>query len=276
MQLFVILSGYSLYMYTKSYDKNFIFKKFTQLILPTYVWSYIIYFVKDFNFVGIKPFIHFPDSLAKYTKTLILHPDFIIWFLYIIFLSIFIIYIVKYASKQNEKIFNFFIISALIITFILPTSVNQYFGIYKFKIYFPIFILGYFLAECNIEKCKYLKKFFLPSVLIYFLLFKYYKVFSMDSTLIYYGISFSAIIILYNIALYISKSQFVTNILTFFSVYSLQIYLLQCICLNIGIMTGTVRIISIFIFATLISSLLAYLINKSNIANLLLFGKSRS
>lgn len=273
MPLFVVLSGYSLCRYTKKYDKNFILKKFKQLVIPTFIWSYIIYFVRNFNFVGIKDFINFPQSFLAYTKLLLLHPDYVIWFLYTIFICIFIIFIGKLIFKENEKRLTFLMISIAITLFFLPSFITNFFGIYRLKLYFPIFIFGYFLAKYSNKLLPYLKKLFLPSILCYIILFNFYNV-SIDSIFVYYGISCFAIVILYNISFYIIRNDTLTKYLTFFSNHSLQIYLLQCICLNIGIATGYIRIFSIFISATTISSLLAYLISKNKTLNSILFGKS--
>ena len=101
MPLFMLVSGYSLYKYTKKYDITFLKRRFFRLIIPTIVWSYLIYFVRQFNFVGIKEFILFPDSLIEYTKILFWHPDFVIWFLYIVFLITIIIFMQR--KLINEK-----------------------------------------------------------------------------------------------------------------------------------------------------------------------------
>lgn len=63
MPLFMILSGYTLKAYNKNYDFNFLKKRFLRLMIPTIIWSYLIYIMKDFNFVGIKEFIPFPNSI---------------------------------------------------------------------------------------------------------------------------------------------------------------------------------------------------------------------
>lgn len=46
MPLFMLVSGYSLYKYTKKYDITFLKRRFFRLIIPTIVWSYLIYFVR--------------------------------------------------------------------------------------------------------------------------------------------------------------------------------------------------------------------------------------
>lgn len=271
MPLFMLLSGYTMYKYTKKYDINFLKKKFIRLIIPTIVWSYLIYFVRNFEFVGIKEFIQFPNSIIEYTKILFWYPDILIWFLYIVFLCNIIFYIHKKIIKEkNEKADIIVTILFAIIIYLLP---NQNFGIARLQIYFPIFSLGYYIAKYFEHIKKYLKYLVVPSVIIYIWAFSKFNVI-VDNKLIYYLISISAIIIIYNIVTKI-KYEKINNGLAFLGKKSLEIYLCQCICLNIGIGKGVLRIISIFITATTISTVLAIITNKYDVTNALLYGKSR-
>lgn len=271
MPLFMILSGYSLSKYVKKYDLLFLKKRFCRLIIPTIVWSYLIYFFRDFNFVGIKPFIPFPDSVIDYTKILLLHIDYVIWFLYIVFLCD-IIYFVLNKTIKNNKID---IILCIILHVILLMIPNQNFGIYRLMLYFPLFSVGYYLARYQtiLEKSKYL---IIPSVLLYIFLFKKFSVY-INSVMIYYCISISAIIIIYNFVKYFNKLNItiinkIFNFLSFFGKLSLEIYLCQCLCLNIGVGSGYLRIITIFITATTISIILAKFTTKNNVLSLVLYG----
>ena len=53
---------------------------------------------------------------------------------------------------------------------------------------------------------------------------------------------------------------------------SLEIYLCQCVCLNIGIGRDLLRVITIFITATTISVILAEITNRFYITRMLLYG----
>lgn len=271
MPLFMLLSGYSLYKYTKKWDKKFLQKRFFRLILPTIVWSYFIYFVRNFEFVGIKEFIPFPNSVWEYTKMLFWHPDLLIWFLYIVFLCTMLIFIQrKIIGKTNRKIS---IITTLMIAIVLYLIPNQNFGIMKLQIYFPIFAFGYYLAMYFTKIKKYIKYMILPSVILYIVLFPFYHV-SIDHIPIFYLISTSAMIIIYSLVSRI-KSDKISQILGFFGKKSLEIYLCQCVCLNIGIGKGPIRVISIFITATTISAILAKITSKYQITKALLYGNIR-
>lgn len=85
MQLFVLLSGYTLCMNLKKHGYISIWKKFKHLVIPTYVWSIIIWLVHDFEFVGIKQFRNFDFGLIEYLKILLVRPTYIVWFLWVIF-----------------------------------------------------------------------------------------------------------------------------------------------------------------------------------------------
>jgi len=196
MPLFMLLSGYTMYKYTEKYDINFIRKKFIRLIIPTIVWSYLIYFVRNFEFVGIKEFILFPSNILEYTKTLFWHPDILIWFLYIVFLCNIIFYIHKKIVKDKYEKFD--ILVTILFTIIIYLLPNKNFGMGRLQIYFPIFSLGYYVAKYFEYIKKYLKYLLIPSIITYILIFSRFNV-MIDNKLIYYLISISAIIIIYNI-----------------------------------------------------------------------------
>ena len=271
MPLFMLLLGYSLYKYTKKYDRKFLLKRFFRLIIPTIVWSYLIYFVRNFEFVGIKEFIPFPDSIWEYTKTLFWHPDFIIWFLYIVFLCTIIIFIQR--KMINEKYEKISIVTTILIAIILYLLPNENFGIMRLQIYFPIFALGYYIAM-NFEKIKkYMKYMLIPSIILYVILFPFYDV-TIDNIPVFYLISTSAMIIIYQLVIW-NQSNKINEVLCFFGKKSLEIYLCQCVCLNIGVGKGIVRVISIFITATGISTILAKITNQYHITKAILYGNVR-
>lgn len=271
MPLFVILSGYTLNMYTEKYNFKFLIKKFRRLIIPTIIWSYIIFFVRNFKLVGIKPFIHFPESFLEYTKLLILHPDYVIWFLCIIFYGMVIICFLKNMCKESSVAFVSCGVMLTIVLHMLPDKISNYFAINSFKIYFPIFLLGYIGVDYKEMLLKYKNQALIVAIILYLVLFKIYNI-MIGSVFVFYTISIAAITILYYISRKIEKSEILTKILSFFGKYSLQIYLLQCICLNIGFGSGVFRIITIYISATVISSILAYITTKNKFIRFILYG----
>ena len=265
MPLFIFLSGYTLFISNPKYDKKFIWKKIKRLLFPLIIWSYIMFFVKDFTFVGIKPFIQFPDSIIEYSKFLIFHPDMIYWFLYILFIYNLIFYI---GSKLPKKYFNTFIITIAIVLWNLPISA---FGIYWLRIYFPIFVTGYLMGKYKII-IKELKHYIIPAILFIIIYFPTWNP-GDERILVTYLLATSIILILC-VVIKIIKKAFPLKILSWFGKHSMEFYLCQCLCLNIGIGTNKIRVLTIFISATIISTLLVYITNKFKIIKKLLYGVS--
>lgn len=136
-----------------------------------------------------------------------------------------------------------------------------------------MFTLGYYLAIYFDKIKKYMKYMFIPSIIIYSILFPYYNVY-IDNILVFYVISISAMIIIYNLVIW-NKSRKIEKVLSFFGRKSLEIYLCQCVCLNIGIGNGLLKVISIFITATTISAILAKVTNQYYITRAFLYGNIR-
>lgn len=206
MPLFMIISGYSLYKYSNKLDFSFIKKRFMRLIIPTIVWSYLIYLVRNFWFVGIKPFIHFPESIMEYTKILLKNPDYIIWFLYIVFLCNLIFYLKKKLVKLNFKYDVIITILIAVIIYLIPVA---NFGMTRLKMYFPLYCIGYYLESFIPIIKKYQKYFVIAACIIYVLLFNHFNVW-IDNLAIYYLISISATIILYSFINLIKNKKIIT------------------------------------------------------------------
>lgn len=220
MPLFMVLSGYLLFKYSDRLNLTFIKKRFLKLIIPTIVWSYLIYFVRNLWFVGIKPFIPFPDSVVEYTKILLKYPDYIIWFLYIVFICNIIFFLKKNIIKSNIKYDLILTILIAIGIYFIPIS---HFGIARLKIYFPLFCIGYYLNYLIEIIKKYQNILVIIASIIYILLFKSFNVL-LDNLIIYYAISLSAIMLLY-FCINLIKNKKIEKVLSYFGKRSLEIYL---------------------------------------------------
>ena len=103
MPLFILLSGYTLQLSDQRHEQEALAgrlrNKFFGLIYPTVVWNYLIWAVRNFSFVGIKPFISFPDNFLEYTKLLLKYPDYVIWFLWCVFFCTLIIWLGRRISS---------------------------------------------------------------------------------------------------------------------------------------------------------------------------------
>lgn len=265
MPLFMLLAGYTLYLSNQKYDIKFIINKGKRLLLPTIVFSYLLYFIKDFNFTGLQPFVKFPNGILAYTKQLMLHPDLLIWFLYVVFVCTMIFYI-------GEKFFNkYLIFYLLIVTAIVMILPGGYLGVWRIKLHLPIFIVGYYIAMYKDVVLKYLKYSLIPCIIFYIFMADKW---SFSSHRLYqWSIAFASITILYYLVKAIrTKVKILDKYFMFLGKYSLEIYLCQTVCLNIGIGNGTIRVISIFVSATTISIILAYLTRKYKYTKAILYG----
>lgn len=111
MPLFFFLAGMTLYYSKSDFNIETIQKKTKQLVIPVFVWSIIIYLIKDFDFVGITPFRDFPKSFFSYIVLLLKKPIYIVWFLYVLFLfTMLLLFLKKYVHNQKY----FFIILLII------------------------------------------------------------------------------------------------------------------------------------------------------------------
>jgi len=263
MPLFMLLAGYTLYLSNPKYDVKFLLEKIKRLIIPTVIFSYLLYFIKDLNFTGLQPFVKFPNGIMEYTKKLIVNPDFLIWFLYVVFVCTFIFYIGKNLFNRYLPIY---LLAVTVIIMILPFG---FLGLWRVKLHLPIFIVGYCIAMYKDIFFKYLKYALIPSIIFYIFMFDKWSFSS--SKLYQWLIAFAGITIIYYLVKVV-RIKALDNSFAFFGKYSLGIYLWQCVCLNIGIGEDAIRVISIFITATAISTLLAYLTNKNKYSRAVFYG----
>lgn len=175
----------------------------------------------------------------------------------------FVFYIGK---KVVSKYLIIYLISIIAMIYMLPES---YLGIWKFKLYLPIFIGGYYIAKYKDKYFKYFKFALIPSIIFYTFMFDKWTYLS--SNIYQWSIAFSGITIIYYIVKKINNNYF-KRYFEFLGRYSLELYLCQGLCLNIGFSIGTTRVISIFISATIISILLAYYTKKFRYARAVLYG----
>lgn len=267
MPLFMLISGYSLFKFTREYDLKFIFKRTFRLLIPTFVWSYLIWIARDFDFVGIKEFVAFPNSILEYSKTLFFNPDFIIWFLYVVFIFDIWFMIQKKINKTAD--IHIDVLLSVFFYLILKLLPFSYFGILKLQIYFPIFAFGYYLTPFCLKKLQSLCMCIF--LLIYIILLLIYQNTFLINMAAYYLISLIAIAFIYQVVIRI-KSKSLKNFLSFFGRYSLEMYLCQCLCLNIGFGNGFFKVLTIFISATIISTMLSIITNKIWIFRFILYG----
>lgn len=143
MPLFMLLAGYSFYLRNSKYKHNYLLIRAKKLLWPTLIWTYILYFLRKYDFT-VLTVMNWYDSVWLHTKQFLLHPDAVIWFLYVIFICTLIMYVgVNIFSKYNL----IYLIFMTIIIYLLP---KQYFGISMVRLHLPTFVAGYMIAKYKI------------------------------------------------------------------------------------------------------------------------------
>jgi len=271
MPLFILLSGFTLYISTQSYDFKWVKNKIYRLIIPLISWTVIVQLMSNFKFTGLKPFTEFPDSIYKFIKLSIMHPDWAFWFLWVIFVFMMIFYVINKISRKYMIVQKYQPIFLVIVEAILIVLPKSHFGINYVVYYFPIFVCGYYISKYKDYILKYFRYALVPSILIWALLVNNYS--NSKSTIVYkYVIAFSAMIAIYYFAKFFEKRL---KWMIYLGKNSLQIYVAESICLNIGIGSGYIRVISIFVTATFFSILITEILKANKYTNLVAFGSHK-
>lgn len=133
MPLFMLVSGYLFNLSVSRHSfKNVLLSRFTTLIVPIFVWSFLTIIIK--SIISNSDIIVF--SLIKtYLKTSLTT----LWFLWAIFYcSLFVLFVRKLF---NDSIYVY--ILGFILTFFIPDVLNL--QLYKFM--YPFFVLAYFYSK---------------------------------------------------------------------------------------------------------------------------------
>lgn len=130
MPAFMAMSGYLVYRINAKYDIIEIIKKrFLQLIVPLLLWTGIMAFVKDSDYID-----------------LILYPNNGYWFLWALFFIIMLFNVVNYIcekthTKQELGMF-LTVIALIILQLAIPDP--KFLGYEYIAYYFPFYIMGYY------------------------------------------------------------------------------------------------------------------------------------
>ena len=268
MPFFILLSGY-----TSIYSDNFNLKnKIFRLIYPTYLWTLMIYWMKDLKFTGLTPSVTFPDTFIKYIKLILVRPDYVIWFLYVIFVSALIVWLGKRIAGKYKLLF-FAVIAGILVLF---GGGVRTFGIYSIRCYFPFYVLGYCIAEYKEQITAIFKRKYIKYLLVLIPAWLYLgNMWSFDSNVIIASVlAVLGMLCVYAITeIGVLKVNGAVKILKWIGKYSLEFYLLQILFLGFGAGEGFIRIIITFM-AALVCVIISIIISKKiNILNKILFGK---
>lgn len=238
MQLFILLSGYTLCLSIRHNGKISIWKKFKRLVIPTYVWSWIIYIVHDFDFVGIKPFRTFEFGVVEYIKILLIQPTYIIWFLWVVFIFTIVVYGVYMLTQRKGLNSDLVVIFLSLFVFsglsLIETNMRLW-GWDYLKQYYVFFVVGYVCACLKEEIVHDAVKIVFILLAAYFSLYKLF--YSIETAFPSQLTAFFMISFLYLLVCKCQKILKITekNIICWLGKNSLYLYLYQFLCLNIGV-----------------------------------------
>ena len=278
MPIFVLVSGYVLHIG----GGQTLWNKFKHLVYPTFIWSIVLWSIHDFEFVGIKWYFDFSAySFGEYIRMLLLNPTYVVWFLWVIFICTIVLSIcytiVKKVTYDNMEGNELYVIVLASMCFVLISNFkfSYWFGIVGVSWYWIYFVAGYGLH--SLGKKEYLFRLVGIEVIICIIIkiLSNLGIVSMDNTTmdpwlgmgIVYLVSFQ--MIRYKDKKFMKQ---LVEMLSWLGKNSLPIYLFQLAFLNIGYGTGIIRIITIFVTATLFSVTMTVIVKKSKILSAILLG----
>lgn len=267
MPLFVILSGFTLYMSKPRYDLQWIKNKVFRLIIPLITWTVIAQLVNGFSFTGLQPHLSFSTTVIGFVKRSVVHPDWIFWFLWIIFVYMVIFLVVNKITDKIGLLKKYQIVIFAVVWGILYVLPDNFFGIGLIFYYFPIFVAGFYLSKYKDKFIRYWKFAAIPAAVMWVLIVNMRN--AESSIWFKYGLAVVSMITVYSIVKLIERY---IKWFAYLGKISLELYVCQIICLNIGISTGYIRVASIFVTATIISIALTKLLKTNWLTDLIAFG----
>lgn len=284
MPLFIAISGYfSFYSIKKNKHSVYIKNRVLTLFIPLVIWSTISVLID----VTIQ---YFHKGVFYFSFTaLMVRIESLYWFIWaIIFYSL--------VSSILSKIKMDNIVSYILIGFLMMFYVGHYFIIDWIETMFPFFVIGYFIAQINLQKYysiirKSLLLFFIISIFCFYKwnkeMYMYitpseWKYLYITSFRLFSGIILSVVFMILTYYLYCYIKQFkISELFVSLGRASLSIYLIQTVffyCIgrytNLELCkdyTSLILIIPAF-FLIYLFYLFMKLTNKNKIVNYLLYG----
>jgi fucose 4-O-acetylase-like acetyltransferase len=282
MPLFMFVSGFVCFKPNQQID--FIAglkRRFIQLMLPFFIWTFIVRPLIDWNF----------DATKFFNK--ILYPDTGFWFLWVLFL-IYVIFLIlsKLADKWKLNQTVMLAGGAVALYGIYLVSNFRYFGSQFISWYFMFFVIGFLYRQYNSLLNKYLKYSFAVSLIIFPILAYHWQIktpptvfgFTINSNLYLYVYKFVTVIFsipffMYLFRLFDGRYHILNNIGKntmgiyvihgIFSTLAIQpIYGVLCTSINFYVF-----LILTVIFLVAVCYFVIWLIKKNSILKLFLLGE---
>jgi len=277
MPLFMFISGYLSYSKNRQNDFKWIKKRFLLLVVPFFTWIIIDYFFKwQVNDL----------SIISKIKEVIIEPDKGYWFLLIVFYNCLVLYLSNIFGKKKQPI-----IYLILIGLVLMLPINK-FGLILFKWHIVFFSFGYVLSRYKYFLIKYYKIIFYVNIIIFIVLVIFWRR-AGDPTFITYLnlftnndilkkiilLGYKYVVPISGILLFFTlfenfKMDKIKNLLSIFSKYTLEIYILHVYLVGIIDVNNTLinTLISVII-GLFLPILITKIIEKNKLINKILFGK---
>jgi fucose 4-O-acetylase-like acetyltransferase len=158
MPLFIGISGYLFYYSTKRTFKEILTKRFHQLIVPLFIWSFLFFVVTKFK----SPENNFISYIIPYFG-LVLR---VYWFLSILFICS----IVLFLNNQYMKKWYYHLLFIFLLL-LIPDFLSSRF----LKFMYPMFLLGFVYNKYSTEINKYMNYIISGSFILFLTLLYYWK-----------------------------------------------------------------------------------------------------
>ena len=285
MHLFMFLSGYVIARSISKPEYKWLFKKFIRLMVPFLVWSIIMFYMRNFDFSGLIYFGDaFKDGLIHSLINCFPFPWISLWFLYVLFIFYALLLILQIIEKKIGMII--YVIIFLLLQFI-PFSPFAAFGLYQAR-WLCMFFFGGYLINMHKDKIPDIKLVYKLIIIFSFpLLFIIYQYFNLARIWFYpwpisptnamlltfkYLLAWSGIAATWIIISSI-RSTIILRPLSYIGLYTLDVYVIHLMILRLGIGEGYMKVLTVTVFAIVISLIISWLIRKSETLTLIFFGQ---
>lgn len=293
MALFVLLSGYTTGISASKRGGNIpIIRRFLSLIIPTFVWSIVLWLIHSWKFVGISWYFDFDAySFGEYILLLLRRPTYVVWFLYVIFIYNLVLWLAIKVMKRLHhgeyddlvKIASAILGGGIMYIFtklnIPDMFANDIMGAAGIAAYWIFFFAGYLVSNLYESRVKLFPLLVTATgMLVLVKVLAYCNVVSVEFQTVDVWLDMGLICIL---GYGIQKLEGINSNILHWGIeklkwlgeHSLSIYLFQLAFLNCGIGTGKLRVLSIFVCALIFSVVVTIIVEKSKVLSAVFLGK---
>ena len=257
-------------------------------MIPFLIWSIIMYYMRNFDFSGLIYFSDaFKEGLIHSLINCFLFPWISLWFLYVLFIFYVLLIILQTIEKKTGIII--YVIIFLLLQFI-PFSPFAAFGLYQAR-WLCMFFFGGYLISIHKDKIPNIKLVYKLIIIFSFpLLFIIYQYFKLAPLWFYpwpisptnamfltfrYLLAWSGIAATW-LTISSIRNANILKPLSYTGLFTLDIYVIHLMILRLGIGEGYIKVLTVTVFAIVISLIISWLIRKSGTLTLIFFGQYKS